>query len=92
MGLHPNSFLNVKAQSLAMESNEEYLDLKKLSNRVSLSVRTLRDYLKDSYHPLPHYKLAGKILIFWPDFKEWIVRYRTEGEIDIDSIVSSVLE
>jgi len=75
-----------------MKSSEEYLDLKNLANRVSLSVRTLRDYLKDSYHPLPHYKLAGKILVFWPDFKNWIVMYRTEGQVDIDSIVKDVCE
>ena len=75
-----------------MKNSKEYLDLKNLANRVSLSVRTLRDYLKDSYHPLPHYKLAGKILVFWPDFKDWIDRYKTTGEIDIDGIVSSVFE
>ena len=75
-----------------MKSNEEYLDLKNLSNRVSLSVRTLRDYLKDSYNPLPHYKLAGKILVFWPEFMDWISRYKTTGEIDIDSIVKDVCE
>lgn len=73
-----------------MKVEEIYFDLRTLSARTCLSVRTLRDYLKDGYHPLPCHKLAGKILVYWPDFKNWIARYRTEGEIDIDGIVKDV--
>lgn len=75
-----------------MQKNEEYLDLKTLSGRVSLSVRTLRELIKDPSRPLPFYKLAGKNLVKWSEFEKWISRYRTEGEIDIDGIVNSVLE
>ncbi len=75
-----------------MQNNESYLDLKTLSCRTCLSVRTLRDYLKAGYNPLPCYKLAGKILVYWPDFKEWINKYRTEGQIDVDDIIKSVCE
>jgi len=75
-----------------MMNEEKYLDLKTLSQRTCLSVRTLLDYIKDGYNPLPCHKLAGKILVYWPDFKHWISRYRSEGEIDIDGIVNSVLE
>lgn len=75
-----------------MKAEEKYLDLKTLAACTCLSVRTLREYLKDGYNPLPCHRLAGKILVYWPDFKEWIARYKTTGEVDIDQIVKSVCE
>ena len=75
-----------------MKNNETYLDLKNLSRQTCLSVRTLRDYLIDQYHPLPHFKLAGKILIRWSDFEDWILRYKVTENIDIDQIVKDVCE
>ena len=76
-----------------LKTNEEnYLDLKTLSSHTCLSVRTLWDYLIDQYHPLPHFKLAGKILIRWRDFEDWISRYKVTENIDIDHIVKDVCE
>lgn len=67
-----------------------YLDLKTLSGHTCLSVRTIRDYLKDIDHPLPHFKLAGKILVRWSDFEEWISRYKISKNFDVDQIVKDV--
>jgi len=75
-----------------MKAEEKYLDLKTLASRTCLSVRTLRDYLVDGYHPLPHFKLAGKILIRWSDFEGWISRYKVNENIDVDDIIKSVCE
>ena len=75
-----------------MKAEETYLDLKTLSKRTCLSIRTIRDYLKDLYHPLPHFKLAGKILIRWSDFEQWISQYKVNKNIDVDDIIKSVCE
>ena len=75
-----------------MKTNETYLDLKTLSSRTCLSVRTLRDYLRDGYHPLSHYKLAGKILVSWQEFQRWLSRYKVESACDVDDIIRSVYE
>jgi len=75
-----------------LKNSDKYLDLKTLSSRTCLSVRTLRDYMKSSDRPLPFYRLAGKNLVYWPEFKAWIAGYKITGGIDIDGIVNSVLE
>ena len=72
-------------------NEEKYLDLKTLSGRTSISVRKYRDCIKDPCHPLPYYKLDGKILIRWSDFENWISKYKVIGGIDIDGIVNDVL-
>jgi len=73
-------------------NNEIYCDMKTLSSRACLSVRTLRDYIKDQYHPLPYYKLAGKNLVKWSEFEEWISRYKVNENFDVDEIIRGVCE
>ena len=75
-----------------MKTNETYLDLKTLSSRTCLSVRTLREYLKDQFQPLPYYKLAGKNLVKWSEFERWIERYRVNENIDVDQIIEDVCQ
>ncbi len=75
-----------------MKTKEEYLDLKTLSERTCLSVRTLRDYMKSPDRPLPFYRLAGKNLVYWPDFKKWINKYKAVASMDIDGLVDSVIK
>jgi predicted DNA-binding transcriptional regulator AlpA len=75
-----------------MKSKEEYLDFKKLSGRSSISVRSFRDYIKDPSHPLPYYKLAGKNLVKWSEFEEWISRYKVNENFDVDEIIRGVCE
>ncbi len=75
-----------------MKNNEEYLDLKSLASRTCLSVRTLRDYLKDQFQPLPYYRLAGKNLVKWSEFERWISRYKVAENIDVDQIIKDVCE
>lgn len=70
--------------------DETYLDLKSLSGRCHLSVRTLWTYLKEP-GGFPYYKMNGKILVFWPEFKQWMQTHRVKS-MDIDRIVNSVLE
>ena len=78
-----------------MDAAPQYLSLQDLSKFSSLSVRTLRSYLQHAQHPLPHYKLPGKILIRVDEFDSWIECYR-RGEPgdqapDIDQLVNSLM-
>ena len=57
-----------------------------------MSVRKYRECIKDPHHPLPYYKMAGKILVKWSEFEEWIAHYRVEEKFDIDGIIKDVLE
>lgn len=50
----------------------EYFDLKALAAYSSCSVRWLRDRLVDRLHPLPHYRIEGKILVKREEFDRWL--------------------
>jgi hypothetical protein len=70
---------------------DAYLDLKALSKRSCMSVRALRDRLKDSRHPLPCFKLDGKLYVRWPEFVAWMEAYRLSGDT-IENKVAKVME
>ncbi len=69
---------------------DPYLSLNALATYSGLSVRTLRTYLGHVSHPLPHYRVGGKILIRRSEFDAWIAAYRRVGNPDIDQIVDDV--
>ena len=89
-----------KPRTPTLEDNEElkkplpedcFLDLKRLSQRTCMSVRSLRGHINNPSHPLPIYRVRGKILVSWLEFKRWIQRYRYRTQ-DIDEIVDEVME
>ena len=69
--------------------NDIYLDLKRLSEYSSLSVRTLRDHISDCSNPLPHFRVKGKILVRQSEFDKWTEGFR--GKSSVDGIVEEVL-
>lgn len=67
----------------------QYLSLKELSAYSSLSLSTLRTYLHDPQHPLPHYRLPRKILVSTAEFDVWLQRYRQARRgIDLEALVN----
>jgi Helix-turn-helix domain len=70
---------------------DPYLSLKALATYSGLSVRKLRNCLRHPSHPLPHYRVDGKILIRPSEFDVWIAAYRRVGDPDVDQIVDDVL-
>jgi hypothetical protein len=71
---------------------DPWLDLRALADYASLSVRKLRDLLGDLEHPLPHYRIGGKVLVRRSDYDAWAARYRTVGlRGHVDAIVDEVL-
>ena len=72
---------------------DEFLDIKRLASRSSLCERNLRAFLKDPRRPLPHYRVRGKVLVFWPEFMVWMEQYRvvhTAARQAVDRIVDEM--
>jgi len=68
-----------------------FLDLRKLSERTCISVRSLRDHINSHSNPLPAYRVKGKILVNWLEFKKWIQAFRHQT-IDLDVMVDGVIK
>jgi hypothetical protein len=69
-----------------------YLDLKQLARYASSSTRWLRARLVDQVHPLPHYRVEGKLLVKREEFDAWITQYRVSRPTDdLSQIVESVV-
>jgi hypothetical protein len=71
---------------------DPFLSLKALAEYSSISIRKLRDLLAEPAHPLPHYRISGKILVKRSEYDTWAARYRHVGSEDVDAIVASVLQ
>jgi lambda repressor-like predicted transcriptional regulator len=75
-------------------AEDPYLPLKALSAYAGLSVRTLRSYLIHPVHPLPHYRIGGKVLARRSEFDAWAARFRVQpadARHTVDTIVDAVL-
>ena len=70
---------------------DPFLDLRALADYSSLSVRKLRDHLADPLHPLPSYRVGGKVLVRRSDFDAWIERFRHRANADVNQLVKDVL-
>lgn len=70
---------------------DPYLSIKALATYSGLSIRRLRDLLDDPAHPLPCYRVGGRVLVRRSEFDGWIAVYRARARRDVDAIVSDVL-
>jgi hypothetical protein len=71
---------------------DPYLSLRALAGYSGLSIRRLRALLEDPSHPLPCFRIGGKILVRRSEYDTWAARYRREGRADVDQVVAGVLE
>jgi excisionase family DNA binding protein len=71
---------------------DPFLSLRALAAYSGLSVRTLRAHLSDLTHPLPCYRVGGKILVRRSEFDGWIARHRQVGTGDVDRLVADALK
>jgi hypothetical protein len=69
-----------------------FLDLRKLSKLSSLIVKTLRHFLHHPTAPLPHYRLAGKILVRLSEFEQFLEAYRASPAVDIERVVDELVK
>ena len=68
-----------------------YLPLKALAQYSGLSVRTLRSYLSRLSHPLPHYRIGGKILVKRSEYDIWVQHFRVTTTDCVDEIVAETM-
>jgi hypothetical protein len=71
------------------DTNTQYLDLQGLEDYSSLSISTIRSYIK--YDSLPHFKVRGKILVRQSEFDKWMEGYRVDSQ-DLDKLVDEVMQ
>ncbi|MBW1669536.1 MAG: helix-turn-helix domain-containing protein [Deltaproteobacteria bacterium] len=79
----------VEQRKKEMQLSDPYLDLRKLSGYSSLSVSTLRGYIKKG--TLMYYKVKGKILVRKSHFDEWMKRFEVNRKEDLDDLVDDVI-
>lgn len=70
---------------------DPYLSLAGLAGYSGRSVRKLRVHLAEVMHPLPCYRVGGKILVRRSEFDVWIAAYRQRGRADVDRLVDEVV-
>ena len=82
------------ALTATLETNREWLGLRRLSAYADVSERTLRTWIHSPVEPLPACQVGGKILVRRRDFDAWLERHRiiplASGQVD--AIVQEVLE
>jgi excisionase family DNA binding protein len=68
------------------------IDLKTLGKKLSISVHTLRKFIKKG---MPHYKVGNKFLVSSKEVEPWFAQqFRRETKLnndDLDSILNNVL-
>ena len=67
------------------------VDLKTLSERTSLSVFTIRKFIKDG---MPHYRVSRKILVDLQDFEKWFQEFKCGSDVkhgDLDFLLDEAL-
>ena len=70
---------------------DPFLSLRALSGYSGLGIRKLRDYLEDTDHPLPCYRVGAKILVRRSEFDAWMAQHRRVGRVDVDRLGAEVL-
>ncbi len=70
---------------------DPFLSLRALASYSGLSIRRLRDLLTDPAHPLPHYRIGGKIVVRRSEYDAWVTRYRQLGNAEVDQVVTEAL-
>lgn len=72
-------------------SLDPWFSLKGAADYTSLSVRTLRTWLIHLEHPLPHYRVGGKVLVRRGELDRWLETFRRVCALDLDGTVDQIL-
>src|SRR2546422_10283321 len=65
---------------------DPFLSLRALASYACVSVRKISEHLDDAIHPLPHYRVGGKIVIRRSEFDAWMASYLRVHRTDVDEI------
>lgn len=90
--MKPTSPIGV-ARSEVVHVDDAYLSLTRgLPAYSGLSERTLRGYLTHAVHPLPCYRIGGKILVRRSEFDVWAQQFKNAPTSSLDSLVADVMQ
>jgi hypothetical protein len=81
----------VVEECLLASPADPYLSLRAVVAYSGLGLRTLRARLSDVDHPLPCYRVGGKILVRRSEFDAWVARYRQVGPAEVTRVVTDIL-
>lgn len=68
-----------------------YLPLRDLAHYSGISVRKLREHLREPADSLPHFKVGGRILVRRSEFDAWMLRHRRVSSDDLNGLIDDVL-
>jgi hypothetical protein len=69
----------------------EWLDLEALTQYVSVSRRTLTEWLYQEENPLPASRIDGKLFVRRSDFDRWMEAHPVEASVNLGRIVDEVM-
>jgi hypothetical protein len=88
----PAQVRGILAEQVVVSTHlDPFLSLRALADYADLSVRKLRDYLEHPTHPLPCYRVGGKILVRRSEFDSWMTVFR-HATPELDAIVRAALD
>lgn len=70
---------------------DPYFSIKPLAGYSSLGERFLRGFLTAPDHPLPHFRVGGRVLVRRSDFDRWIEVFRHSTDKDAETIAERIL-
>ena len=71
---------------------DPYFSISALASYSTLSTRLLRSFLTAPDHPLPHFRVGGRVLVKRSDFDAWIQIFRQPADSrDADAIVRAMM-
>jgi excisionase family DNA binding protein len=70
-------------------SQPEWLDLKTLQLYACISERTLREWIRRPFNPLPAARVGTKILVRRSTFDQWLENHKLKS-IDVGCIVDEI--
>jgi predicted DNA-binding transcriptional regulator AlpA len=73
-------------------TKDKYLKLKAMSAYSGISIRKLRECIKDAEHPLPCFRMEGMILVKRSEFDRWMERHFRLRKRDIDQVIDEVMK
>ena len=77
-------------QERQLRDDVHYLGLAEVSQRLSLSPRTIRAWARDPSWALPAYHVGGKLLFKWSEVDRWLQQFRIEP-VDVKAVADEMM-
>jgi Helix-turn-helix domain len=80
-----------RPSSAVVVVDDAYFSVKHLAAYAGLSERTLRSYLTHPLHPLPSFKVGGRVVVRRSEYDAWVARFRCAATSSVDAIVADAM-